>query len=261
MNILVCIKQVPATAEVAIDEQTGVLLRNSAAGKVNPYDLFALELAFLLTQQQGGCVDTLTMGPSQAEAALRETLWMGAGHGYLLSDRRFAGADVLATARTLAAAVRRLGSYDLILCGKQTTDGDTAQVGPELAELLGIEHASYVQQVSADRDGLQVSVNLGDCIVSQRMALPCLLTVEKDINTPRLPSYRRRLAVPDDAVTLLCLDDLDDRDETHYGLAGSPTQVERIFAPDARSGQEMVHGDAAQVAARAFDILLSGKFI
>lgn len=261
MDILVCIKQVPATSEVEVDVETGVLKRDGAAGKINPYDLFALELAFALRAQQDGRVDVLSMGPPQAEAALREALWMGADRGFLLSDRRFAGADVLATSYTLAGAVRMLGPYDLILCGKQTTDGDTAQVGPEMAEFLGVEHASYVQEISLQKDALSVSVNLGDCVMVQRMALPCLLTVEKDINTPRLPSFRRRLAVPDNAIVCYSLDDLPDTDERRYGLAGSPTQVERIFPPDTNDAREMVRGSATEVAARALDILTQGKYI
>lgn len=261
MNILVCIKQVPATSEVEVDALTGVLKRDGTAGKVNPYDLFALELAFSLREEQGGQVDALTMGPPQAAAVLHEALWMGADRGFLLSDRRFAGADVLATGYTLASAVRMLGSYDLILCGKQTTDGDTAQVGPEMAEFLGLDHASYVQDVSAHRDGLTVSVNLGDCVVVQRMVTPCLLTVEKDLNTPRLPSYKRRLAISEDDIVCYSLDDFEDTDESHYGLSGSPTQVERIFPPDANTAREMFRGASAELAQKAYDILALGKYI
>ncbi|NLE69503.1 MAG: electron transfer flavoprotein subunit beta/FixA family protein, partial [Clostridiales bacterium] len=134
MKIFVCIKQVPATSEVAVDEETGVLQRSGVASKMNPFDLFALETALRLKEAGGGSVTVGTMGPPQARDIIQEAFMMGADEGYLFSDRRLAGADVLATSYTLSQAIRSLGDYDLILCGKQTTDGDTAQVGPAIAE-------------------------------------------------------------------------------------------------------------------------------
>lgn len=261
MDILVCIKQVPATSEVEVDEATGVLKRDGAVGKVNPYDLYALELAFALKERHGGRVDVLTMGPNQAKAALLEAMHMGADSAALLSDRRFAGADVVATSRTLAAGVRKMGLYHLILCGKQTTDGDTAQVGPEMAEYLNIPHACYVTSVQAQGDELMVKVNLGEAVQTQAMPMPCLLTVEKDVNTPRLPSYRRSLEVDESRIAVYSLDDFEDRDERHYGLSGSPTQVERIFPPPKNTARQMVRGDAQTVADAAYAILADGKYI
>ena len=134
MNILVCIKQVPASSKVEVDPQTGVLKRAGVESKMNPYDLYALETALRLREEHGGSVTVLSMGPPQAQAVIREAFAMGADAGVLLSDRRFGGADVLATSYTLAQGVRRAGRFDLLICGKQTTDGDTAQVGPEIAE-------------------------------------------------------------------------------------------------------------------------------
>ena len=261
MDILVCIKQVPATSEVEVDETTGVLKRDGAAGKVNPYDLYALELAFALKEEYGGRVDVLTMGPNQAQAALLEAMHMGADSAALLSDRRFAGADVVATSRTLAAGVRKMGRYDLILCGKQTTDGDTAQVGPEMAEYLGIPHACYVTHAQVKGNEVTVQVNLGEAVQTQAMPMPCLLTVEKDVNTPRLPSYRRSLHVDESHISVYNLDDFDDRDESHYGLSGSPTQVERIFPPPKNTARQMVRGNAQTVANAAYAILADGKYI
>lgn len=262
MDILVCIKQVPTSSEVEMDEATGVLKRDGTAGKVNPYDLHALEMAFALREAHGGSVQVLSMGPGQARQALLEALHMGADSGTLLNDAAFAGADVLATARTLAAGVRRMGHFDLILCGKQTTDGDTAQVGAEMAELLGVEHACYIYSARVEGNGLVVAMNLGDTVLVQRMPLPCLLTVEKDANTPRLPSYLRSLAVVEEAcITSLGLGSLEGVARTQVGLSGSPTQVVRIFPPQHRAGKQMLRGDAACVAAQVYDILRDGKYI
>lgn len=261
MKIIVCIKQVPATSNVEVDETTGVLKRDGTACKVNPYDLYALEAALCLREETGGTVDVISMGPPQAKAALLEALHIGADKGCLLSDRRFAGADVLATARTLAAGIRAMGPYDLIFCGKQTTDGDTAQVGPEVAEYLGIEHASYVQKLRWEPGAAIVEMNTGEAVLVQRMPSPCLLTIEKGMNTPRLPSYVRSRAVREDQITVLSLDDFQERDAQNYGLAGSPTQVERIFAPEKQADRQMMEGSAEDVAARAFEILVMNKFL
>lgn len=147
MNIFVCIKQVPGTNKVDIDPVTGTLKRGGVDSKMNPYDLYALETALRLRERCGGKVSVVSMGPPQAETVIREAYAMGADEGVLLSDRRFGGADVLATSYALSQGVRRLGEFDLLLCGKQTTDGDTAQVGPELAEWLGIPSVSNVRKI------------------------------------------------------------------------------------------------------------------
>ena len=149
MNLIVCVKQVPGTNKVEVDPVTGVLKRDGIDSKLNPHDLFALETAFTIAEKTDGCVKTLSMGPPQAKDALLETLWMGASESALLSDRKFGGADVAATSNALALGVKQMGDYDIIICGKQTTDGDTAQVGPELAERLGIEHVANVTEIVA----------------------------------------------------------------------------------------------------------------
>ncbi len=196
MKLLVCIKQVPATQQVEVDPETGVLKRDGVLSKINPYDLYALEAALTLRERLGGSITVLSMGPNQAEDALREALWMGADRGVLLSDRRFAGADVLATSYTLSQGIRALGGFDLILMGRQTTDGDTAQVGPAVAQWLGIPHAALVSRIDeADASHLTVSQELARSVETVRMSYPCLITVEKDSFEPRLPSYRRRLAI------------------------------------------------------------------
>ena len=162
---------------------------------------------------------------------------MGADDGYVFSDRRLGGADVLATSYTLSQAIRSTGDYDLILCGKQTTDGDTAQVGPAIAEHLGIPHAAWVSRLTVKGDGVEACQQLQDVIETVHMPFPCLVTVEQDICMPRLPSLKTARETADRPVHLLSLDDFPDRDEDHYGLSGSPTQVERIFPPE----HDMVH--------------------
>ena len=232
MRILVCVKQVPATAHVTVDEKTGVLQREGVESKLNPYDLFALETALRLREEAGGTVTAITMGPPQAQAAIRETFWMGADEGYVLADRRLAGADVLATSYAISQALRAAGPFDLIICGRQTTDGDTAQVGPAIAEHMGIPHAAWVSRIEAETNGVIVEQQLQDVIETVRMPFPCLVTVEQDIYMPRLPSLKTARRVADRPVHVMGLDSFLDTDPEHYGLSGSPTQVERIFPPE-----------------------------
>ena len=231
MDIFVCIKQVPATNKVQVDEKTGVLKRSGVAGKMNPYDLFALETALRLRARHGGTVTVGTMGPPQAQAVIREAYMMGADNGYVFSDRRLGGADVLATGYTLSQAIRSVGDFDLILCGKQTTDGDTAQVGPAIAEYLGIPHAAWVSRLTVTGDGIYAEQQLQDVIETVHMPFPCLVTVEQDIFMPRLPSLKTAREIGDKPIHVQGLETFMDKDESHYGLTGSATQVERIFPP------------------------------
>jgi len=262
VRIITCIKQVPGTTQVEIDEETGNLKRDGIESKMNLYDLFSIEAALSLTEKYGGNVRALTMGPKQAQAVLREAVYMGADFGSLVSDQRFAGSDVFATAYTLSQAMACLGEYDLILCGKQTTDGDTAQVGAELAELLGIPHASGVTSIELDNSGdLIIDLSRDDYTVTQRMPVPCLLCMDANINTPRLPSYKRKKTLPDGYLNTLTLDDFNDRDESHYGLTGSPTQVEAIFPPEKSTGQEMFTGSGEGLGKKLAEILINKKMV
>lgn len=268
MDIIVCVKQVPGTNQVEVDPVTGVLKRDGVAAKLNPYDLFALEAAFSLAESvdsgKKSAVRTLSMGPPQAKAALLETLWMGAEEGVLLSDRKFGGADVAATSTALSLGVSKMGRYDLIICGKQTTDGDTAQVGPELAERLGIEHAANVVEIiSADDEYITVKTDMDSVLQTLKIKLPCLLTVDKDINTPRLPSYRRKKLCEADSekIRVLSVADFPDADETKLGLKGSPTQVERIFPPEKNTSREMLNGTSAELSDRLYKMLKEQKFV
>lgn len=243
MNIFVCIKQVPSTNKVQIDEKTGVLKRSGVRGKMNPYDLYALETALRLRTQYGGTVTVGTMGPPQAQEIVKEAYMMGADNGYVFSDRQFGGADVLATSYTLSQAIRSIGDFDLILCGQQTPDGDTAQVGPAIAEHMGIPHAAWVSRIEVKGDGVDVVQQLQDVIETVHMPFPCLVTVEQDIFMPRLPSMKTAREMGDKQVFMLGMDSFFDKDPGHYGLSGSPTQVERIFPPENDVVREMWTGE------------------
>lgn len=262
MNILVCMKQVPASNQVEIDPINGVLKRNGAESKINPHDLYALETALRLKVQEGGSVSVISMGPLQAEAAIRQAYAMGVDEGVLISDPRFGGADVLATSYTLSQGIRLMGEFDLILCGKQTTDGDTAQVGPETAEWLSIPSVSNVRRIlNVDGVGITVEMEMSTDIETTRLCFPCLVAVEKDIYMPRLPSYVKKQAAKDRPVRILTLGDLEDKDERHYGLSGSPTQVQRIFPPKRSITQEFWRGSCEELAERLYEKLRNEKYV
>ena len=262
MKILVCIKQVPGSSNVEVDPVTGVLKRSGIASKCNPYDLYALEAALSLSERFGGSVETITMGPPQAKAVIQEAVCMGVSGGTVLTDRKFAGADVLATAYTLSQGIRKMGDFDLILCGKQTTDGDTAQVGAEVAEYLGLPNISNVLSVEEIREGrIFLTASLGEQIVKQSVSLPCLISVDGDINTPRLPSYKIRKSLTEDAVKFLTFADFEDQNPDHYGLSGSATQVERIFPPEKVSQKHTISGDPAAQSDALYRLLLDKKML
>ena len=262
MNILVCIKQVPGSSNVEVDPVTGVLKRDGVKSKLNPYDLYGLETAVALTEKYGGSVETITMGPPQAKSIIVESICMGAVRGTVLSDRKFAGADVLATAYTISQGIKKSGNYDLIICGKQATDGDTAQVGAEVAEYLGIPNVSNVLSVdNVTEDKIFVTASLDEKIVKMEIALPCLISVDGDINTPRLPSYKVKKTIGDDKVKFLTFEDFDDQNPDNYGLSGSATQVERIFPPEKNSENQNITGNAAEQTEQLFGILAAKKMI
>ncbi len=262
MNILVCIKQVPGSSNVEVDPVTGVLKRDGIQSKMNPYDLYGIELALSLCEKFGGRVQTITMGPPQAKGVIVESICMGAECGSVLSDRKFAGADVLATAYTLSQGIKKAGDFDLIVCGKQTTDGDTAQVGAEVAEFLGLPNVSNVLSVDDVKDGkAYVTATLDEKIVKMSVKLPCLISVDGDINSPRLPSYKVKQSVTDDMVKFLSFDDFDDKNVNNYGLNGSATQVERIFPPEKNTEKSSIEGDSEQQSQGLFELIKKRKII
>jgi len=241
MNIIVCIKQVPDTAEVKINPETGTLIREGVPSIVNPFDMHAIEAGLQIKEKVGGKVTVLTMGPPQAETALKEAISMGADDALLLSDRAFAGSDTWATSYTLSRAIEKLGA-DVIICGKQAIDGDTAQVGPEVAEFLNIPHISYIRKIEDVTNGfirVQRLMDEGYDIVES--SLPVLLTVVKELNEPRLPSLKGKMAAKKAEIKKWVSSDIL-ADENNLGLRGSPTQVKNIFTPQARSGRKMIEG-------------------
>ncbi len=262
MRILVCIKQVPGATHVEVDEETGVLKRDTAETKMNPFDLFAIEQGVRIKEKYGGMVDALTMGPAQAVEVLKEAVWMGADRGILLSDKAFAGADVAATSYTIVQGIRKMGNYDLIICGKQTTDGDTAQIGPEMAELLKIEHVSNVLSIkTVEEDRMTLVENQEEYTRELSVPFPCLVTIEKNANTPRLPSLKRALRGKKAEIIELGLKDMEDKEADHYGLAGSPTQVERIFPPEKKETKQLFEASTEQMTGTFCNILTEQKFI
>lgn len=262
MEMIVCIKQVPGTNKVEVDPVTGVLKRDGIDSKMNPYDLFALETALKIKEEKGGSVKVLSMGPPQSKEVIREAYMMGADEGMLLSDRKFAGADVLATSYTISQGIRKYGKYDLIICGKQTTDGDTAQVGPEMAEYLDIPHIANVTDIVEIKEkSIVIKMDMPNSMQVVEVKYPCLITVEKDIFEPRLPSYRRKLETENKEIEVIGLKDFEDKDEKKYGLNGSPTQVERIFPPSHDKKQEVWEGNSEDISNKMTDKLKELKFV
>ena len=243
MNIVVCLKQVPGTTDVKIDPQTNTLIRQGIENIINPFDTYALEEGVRLKEQHGGRVTVITMGPPQAESALREAISLGADEAVLLSDGAFAGADTWATAFTLSKAVTRLGEYDLIICGRQTIDGDTGQVGPELAEMLDIPFVAYVSQIEEIAGGnirFRRMVEEGHEVIET--TLPAVITVTKEINVPRLPSLRGITRSKSAAIPTWTIQELG-VDSNMVGLPGSSTQVIKVFFPQRVCLAEILEGD------------------
>ncbi|HSQ87758.1 electron transfer flavoprotein subunit beta/FixA family protein [Romboutsia sp.] len=248
MEILTCIKQVPGTSEVEVDEKTGVLKRDGIDSKMNPYDLYALETALRIKKEKEANLKVITMGPPQAKQIIEESFMMGVDEGAIVSDRKFAGADVLATSYTLSQGIKKMGNTDLIICGKQTTDGDTAQVGPEIAEFLNIPHVTNVTKIiEVKGESIVVEVDMPNTLEVCEVEYPCLITVEKGIFQPRLPSFKLKLQTKDKQIPMYSLKDFEDQDENNYGLNGSPTQVLRIFPPTSNNDKEVLRGNAKEV--------------
>ena len=262
MNICVCIKQVPASSNVKIDPNTGTLVRDGNNTKMNPYDLYAIETALKIKEMTESQVKAITMGPPAATAILQEAVWMGCDDGYLLTDRKFAGADVVATAFTLSQGIKYMGKYDLVVCGKQTTDGDTAQVGAELAHFLGIPYVCYVDKIIEIKEkSIIVRTNSDKIYETLEIQLPCLITVEKNTDSPRLPSYRRSVQYSDHQMHIVTFDKFFDGDESKYGLKGSPTQVERMFNPIKDDTKILLKPEDGDYALQIKEILKDGKFL
>jgi len=242
MNIVVCIKQVPDAKDVRLDPKTNTLAREGVQSIINPYDRHALEEAVRLKEKYSGNVTVLTMGPPQAEEILREAIACGADDAVLVSDRAFAGSDTWATTYTLEKAIAKVGNPDLILCGKQAIDGDTAQVGPGLAVRMGIPYVTCIRKISEySDDTFVVERMMDDGYDELEVKKPVLFTVVKEINEPRFPSLKGKMKAKKVSINTLTADDLD-ADLSLLGLAGSPTKVVRVFAPELKGDRTMIEG-------------------
>lgn len=243
MKLIVCVKQVPNTTEIKIDPVTNTLIREGVESILNPFDTYAIEEAVRLKEHHGGTVTVISMGPPQVEATLREAVSLGADEIILLSDRKFAGADTWATSLTLAAAIRKFGEYDLILTGQQAIDGDTAQVGPGIAAHLDVPQTCFVRKVES-MTGCHITVQrlMEDGYDTVQMKLPAVISVVKEINTPRLPSLRGKKNAKSVEMKVWNAEDLQ-LDEAEIGLNGSPTQVMNIFSPKHEKLTDKFDGD------------------
>jgi electron transfer flavoprotein beta subunit len=259
MHIVVCIKQVPDTKNVRIDPDTHTLVRQGVECIINPFDLFAVEAALRIKDAGGAKVTVITMGPPQADEALRETLSRGVDAAVLLSDRAFAGSDTWATSTTLAAAIKKMGDVDLILCGKQAVDGDTAQVGPEMATLLDIPYATFVKSIEAmDDHHLKVTRQTDEGMEVWKLPMPALVTVLKEVGEPRLPSLRHKMRAKKMEIPVWGVADLG-LDPDRVGLCGSYTQVVRVFSPPRRSDRVMIEGTTEEQVEQLFHYLKEAK--
>lgn len=249
MNIIVCLKQVPDTTEVRIDPVRGTLIREGVPSIINPDDRNALEQALKIKDSRDDVrVTVLSMGPPQADVALREALAMGADKAILLSDRAFAGSDTWATSTALADGIKHIGDYDIILCGRQAIDGDTAQVGPQIAEHLNIPQITYVEDLEIKDGSVVANRALEDGHFVIECDMPILITAIKELNEPRYPSIRGIYeAHGADKVEVLSAEEID-ADFDNLGLNGSPTKVKKSFTPEARKGEgEIFTGPTEEV--------------
>ena len=246
MRIFVCVKQVPDTKDIRLDPVTHTLSREGVESIMNPYDRYALEEAVRIKEAVGGEVTVLTMGPPQAEEMLRLAISLGADKAALVSDRAFAGADTCATTYALAQTLTHLGGADLILCGKQAIDGDTAQVGPGLAVRLDMPFVTCVQKIR-HTNGRMLTLErmMDDGYDVVELGLPALVTVVKDINEPRVPSLKGKMRAKSAIVARFTAADIG-ADPVSCGLAGSPTQVAKVFPPPGRGGRVTLVGDMDQ---------------
>ncbi|MFC1862776.1 electron transfer flavoprotein subunit beta/FixA family protein [Thermodesulfobacteriota bacterium] len=263
MNIIVLIKQVPNTADVKLDPKTGNLIREGIESIINPEDLHALEAAVCLKEKHGGKVTAVSMGPPQAIDALSEALGMGADEGVLLSDIAFAGADTWSTSFTLGKTIKKIGKYDLILCGRQAIDGDTAQIGPQVAAYLGIPQASYTFEIEAvEKKSIVVKRRQEEGFERLMVNLPALLTVIGEINEPRYPVMRGLLdACKEKArIKIWNVADIGAKVE-EVGLEGSLTNVVKTFAPKGKREGEMLEGSPAEAVESLVGKLKENKLV
>ena len=267
MNMLVCIKQVPDTTEIRIDPVKNTLIRDGVPCIVNPFDGYALEAAARIKDKDPSAqIVVLSMGPEQAKTALKECLAVGGDKAYLVTDRAFGGSDTLATSYILSSAIKKLeeteGKFDIIFCGKQAIDGDTAQVGPEIAEHLGLPQVTYALEVFAEDGKVKVIKEAEDGKEVIGVQTPCLITVTKPAFDPRYPSIRSKMAANKKEIASITADDMPEIDRTKIGLKGSPTKVKKTFTPPVKSGGITIKEESNEASAKTlFDKLVADGII
>lgn len=262
MNILVCVKQVPDTTEIKIDPVKNTLIRDGVPSILNPFDGYALEAAARVKDKNPDTkIVVVSMGPPQATAVLKEALSIAADKAYLVSGRTFGGSDTLATSYILSQAVAKIeeaeGKFDAIFCGKQAIDGDTAQVGPELAEHLGYPQVTYGLEAELDGDMLKVKKEVEEGVQVIGIKTPCLVTFTKPAWDPRYPTIKRKMAANRAQIPVLGDDAFEGMDTTRIGLKGSPTHVKKTFVPQKKTGGIKIKEETAEESAKKLFQLLS----
>ena len=266
MNILVCVKQVPDTNEIKIDPVTNTLIRAGVPAIVNPFDGYALEAAARIKDANPDTrIIVLSMGPEQAKAALKECLAIAADKAYLVSDRAFGGSDTLATSYIISETIRKVeeleGKFDAIFCGKQAIDGDTAQVGPEIAEHLGYPQVTYALEAERDGDCLKVKKEVEEGAEIIGIQMPCVVTFTKPAWDPRYPTIKRKMAANRADIPTLTAADLPTIDLTRAGLKGSPTKVKKTFVPQKKTGGIKIKEETNEASALKLFQLLSDSHV
>lgn len=266
MNILVCVKQVPDTTEIKIDPETNTLIRAGVPSILNPFDGYALEAAARIKDKNPQAkIVAVSMGPEQAKDVLRECLAIAADRAYLISGRPFGGSDTLATSYILSEAIKKIeeaeGEFDMIFCGKQAIDGDTAQVGPEIAEHLDYPQVTYALEAEAKEGALEIRKETEDGIEVINIKTPCVITFTKPSWDPRYPKMTRKIAAGKAEIPTYSEADLTGIDLTRAGLKGSPTKVKKTFVPQRKKGGIKIHEESNEASARQLYQLLSGASI
>jgi len=248
MKIIVCLKQVPESLDVRIDPETKRIVREGVKSIINPYDTYAIEEGVRLKERFGGEVISISMGPPQAEEALKEAIAMGVDDGVLLTDKKFAGSDTLATSYTLSCGIKKIGNFDIIICGRETLDGSTGQVGPEVAEFLNIPYVTYVSKIENISEDVMECVRLmEDHYEKVKVKLPVLITVVKEINEPRIPSLKGLLKAKKAEIKKLTAEQIEG-DEKFFGQDGSPTRVVDVWTQELKKEGKVIEGEAEDLA-------------
>jgi electron transfer flavoprotein beta subunit len=247
MDYIICVKQVPDTKEIQQDEETGSLVRDSAGSKPNPDDYRAIEACLQMREKSPGNIKAITMGPKQARASLRNALALGVDEAYHMMDKRFSGADVLATAYTLALGIKKIGLPDIIFCGNQSIDGDTGQVAAELAEFLSYTHVYYITEILDINDNeITVISNMGNYMDKIRVRLPVVLSIDSNSFNPRVSSFKDKMLAQKKPIEIIKLDDLEENDENNFGYRGSATRVRKMFVPIITRNGEMLNNSTEE---------------